>query len=502
MRIWALLLVLTTANTFLLTAQDDVIPLRLREVVPNQEQGGFVVVMLDDLRRPGIVTLRYFDQQERMQAETTIPIREEGLPAQYEGVFFWQGHLHLLSSVYNPGPKRNDLILQSYRVSDLQPLGRQILAEAYTPRAYRIPFGYSLSSDRHSLMVYGWSYTLPEDSAKLDVRVFDESLTPRWEQRYVLPFNNQGLYIYDADVKNNGEALLYCEYYTGNPGRSVDERKIQHFMLAGAEGRNSFLKYQFDLPNRILDGLHLQLQPNQELIGAAFYRERRNGKNEGLYTFRIPPDGKSIDKQIYPLTEERFEDAYPDPDGEPAFNPNKPRFRDFFVDHIYEDKSGDLLLLAEQRIEHMTDFDIEFNDILILKTSGAALTAVKRIPKRQTSVQNNWSFFSYKSIRAGDAVYIFYNDDRNNHNPARPSRTLDMYTGGPSAVIASYIDWSGDYRSILINRDQNQQLRMFWPERSYLLPGRRMLFYTERQERNGGVGLFIGIDLVSLSLRN
>jgi hypothetical protein len=377
-------------------------PSELEKIIAFGDQG-FAMVMLDDLEQPRRLLLRLFDNEEQLISEREVDLlRDRGLLSQFEGAFAWNGQLCLVTSLYYPGPKRNHLIFRKFSLPDLVESEAELIDEAYTPQYSRIPFGFSTSKDQQYIMFYSWTYTLPEDPAKLNIKVFNPAMEEVWSQRYLLPFKNQTLYIFNCAINTQGQAFIYCENYRGNPGRNIDVEKIDYFILRADQGNENLVKYDLNpTTGQVITGLNIQMDSTDAIVGAALLQdERRKMRHGGIYLFRIPPDGKSIQRSSLPFSDDMYKERYPYAEKESVFSANRHRFSNFFIDYIFRDSTGNLVLVGEYRREDPNMWDIEFNDLLVLKVSSDLNRMIwaRRIPKRQNGVQGNWSLHSYKAF--------------------------------------------------------------------------------------------------------
>ena len=458
---------------------------------------GFVMVMLNDLERPTIMSLRYFNEAEELIAEEKIQLVRQGLLAQFEGAMAFNGDLVVLTSLYYPGPKRNHLLLRRYGLPDLEEKNSEVIDEAYTPEFFRVPFGFAKSHDGQYLAFYSWTYTLPKDPAKLDIRVLDRELEQVWEERFILPLLNETFYIFDFAVKDDGRVLIFCENYAGRPGRYIDEEKIEYRILAAEEGNSNLIEYKLNLPDRTIVGLKAKLDKSGAVVGTAFMQDtRRSLRLDGLYVFRIPPDGESIERKQLALTEEMYEAAFPYGEKESIFSANRHKFAKFVVDYIFVEPDGSWVVAAEYRKEDQNSYEIQFNDVLVLKVASDLnrLSWIKRVPKRQTGYQGYWPYLSYKAFHKKGNVFFLYNDANGNHDQEGGPSSMIEYSGGKSRVILMQIrTGSGEMlKTDLTELVRNRGAVAVWPSRIWELMGKsRVTMYGDMSTLGGNSSIMV-----------
>lgn len=463
----------------------------LETIIPFAK--GFVMVMLNDLEQPTEMSIRYFNEAEELIADQNIQLIRQGLLAQFEGAFEFNGDLVVLTSLYYPGPKRNHLLSRRFSVPELSPLSSDVINEAYTPAYFRVPFGFAKSYNEEYIAFYSWTYTLPKDPAKLTIQVYNRQMEEVWQQLYLLPFLNETFYIFDFAVKDDGRALIFCENYTGRPGKYIDEKKIEYRILAAEAGNPNLIEYQLNLPDYTITGLKAKLDSSGAVVGAAMMQDtRRKQRHNGLYVFRIPSDGESIKRKQLVLTEEMYEAAYPYGDKESLFTANRHKFADFIVDYIFVEPDGSWILAAENRKENPNTYDIEFNDILVVKVDSDLnrILWTNRVPKRQTGYQGYWPYLSYKAFHKKDNVFFLFNDSPENHKPGVNPKTLTEYSGQRSRVILMQIRaGNGEMlKNDLTQIVRNKNVQAIWPSRVWEVMGRsRVSMYGDIPTVGGGI---------------
>lgn len=466
-------------------------PIELETLVPIGN--GFVLIMVNDLERPSTMALRYFDQEETLMGEKDIDLRRQGLLAQFEGAFEFNGDLCVMTSLYYPGPKRNHLLFRRYKLPDLEEVSNEVIDEAYTPTFFRIPFGFAKSPNEEYLSFCSWTYTLPEDPAKVTVRVFNKKLEEVWNQRYLLPFKNETFYIFDHAVNNEGRSFIFCENYQGKPGTNINESKIEYRVLAAEQGNTNLIEYNLNMPDHTITGLRTKMDSSGAIVGAAFIKDpNKKSRLSGLYLFRVPPDGKSIQRSQLGLSEEMYEEAFPYGEKDSFFSGNKHKFSNFAVDYIFEAPDGSWIVVGEYRKELPNSYEIQFNDMLVAKISPDLNKMVwyKRIPKRQTGYQGQWSYLSYKAFHKKDNVFLIFNDTRDNHDQQGGPKSIVTYESERAQVILMQINTkTGEVlKNDLTDMARKRKVEAIWPSRAWEINGKsRVVVYGDAILGNGVV---------------
>lgn len=469
----------------------------IKEVIPFGEQG-FVAIFLDDLERPKRMRLQYFASDNAPGQVEVISLERQGIRAKFEGAFAWNGQLNILTSLYYPGPKRNHLMLHRYALPDLQSSEGYLVDEAYTPELYRVPFGFSLSPDSSRIMFYSWSYSLPKDPARVTVTVLNAFLDVVWQQRYVLPYKNESLYIYNCRITDDGRAFLLCENYTGKVGPTIDENKIEYFVLGGIDGDENMIIYDISPQGKSLRGLHIDPVPGNAMAGGAFYQDPGKSVHEGVYMFYIPPGGGKMEQGFLPISKDAYQKAYIYPGNDGFFNPNRRRFESYKIRKVDVLPDGSFLAAAEQEYYNESDVTYEFNDIMVMRVSPdlQRLSWMHRLPKRQSEGYNRSPFspYSYKVFQQNGKWYFLFNDLAMNHAEVGGPRSIGRYLAADdNVVIVAEVDPSGKVRFFNLTRWlRSRQIIKAWISHSWNLGNKELLIFGAGRA-NSGDNFLIGI---------
>ncbi len=283
----------------------------------------FVTILTDDFEWPAQVGLRFNSMKDgKVRHSKVISFKRGAVDGQLESLFMWQEKLHLLYSVYYPGPKRNHLLYEQYDLPSFKKLDSKLIHQAYTPGLYRVPFGYSLSPDSTKVLFYSWSYALPQASAKLALAVYDDQLELQWEQKYILPYKNETLFLYDCKVTNAGDAFILGEDYQGKLGRNnrIRPEKIKRFALYVKQKESDFLEYTLEVKGHTVADVKFAMDGENNLFAAGLYNRARKSKHEGIFLYSISSENKKSRVRRFPIDKDRYKDAYSYAEKESAFS--------------------------------------------------------------------------------------------------------------------------------------------------------------------------------------
>lgn len=451
-----------------------------------------VALMVDKKENPSKLHIKYVDSASQVIAEKFIQLNRRGIRGQLEAIFYWNGKLNILSSLYYPGPKRNHLIFTQYELPTLKEITSKKIDEAYTPGLYRIPFGYSLSPDSTKILFYSWSYAIPDDPARLSLHVLDQELELLWQEYELLPFKNETLYLYGCQVDNDGKAYFLCENYEGKVSKNmaIKESKIKYYAFMIEPGGKALRLYPLNIDEKIIVNLKFAMGHNNDLYAAGFFKDKRTF--EGLFLFRVDGQSKKLSRKLFPINKDTYVNAYAagnDP------NPQK-GFYDYELDELKMGNDGSLFLVAEQRPDPQNyGLAYEYNDILAIKISPKrTLDWLIRVPKRQKRVFEAEGTFSYVAFEKNGQLYLLFNDDKSNATKRGKAEKLAPYSGKETMNMLVRVKedgtWKGNNISALIG--SKVQLTIF-PSYCWSLKD-QLLIYGEQIENDKIKGYFVTLE--------
>lgn len=454
--------------------------------IPN---GSMVHIFLDRPEKPRSMRLLLLDQDLNAIGETTFSLRRQGLDVQVEGVFYWQGQLNLLTSLYYPGPKRNHLILEQFSLPNLEKKDAELIDEAYTPGLYRIPFGYSLSPDSSKLMCFAWSYPLPEDPARISVVVYDKDMGKMWERRYVLPFNNETLFLQSGQVSNTGKVYLLCENYEGrvSPDMVIKDKDIRHYILALHSNSEEVKPVPLDAPDKVFVDIIHQTNTEEVIYGMAFYKTKNKRLQEGIFLTQYDMKTDQLERYLIQIRKETYNEAYNLGDKESPFTPQRYGFESYVPGAIKIQEDGSIILYGEQYKMPTYEFSpFQYNDLLVVKVNPEVqLEWVHRIAKRQLGLPEKEDLFSFMSFEDQEGIYFLYNDHPANELVSRSVKNLKVFEGRLGKSVMWQISRDGNLRYLPLPESLSSygNAGMCLPGKSWQTKGGNLLMVSNKTKQ-------------------
>ncbi len=398
--------------------RESLVPL---QTVVTYGDTGTVLVLLENPVRPQGVSMIQLDTTGGVVVRREVALGSDVLPEFYEAAFAWGDRLTLLTSLYYPGPQRNYLIVRQYSLPGLEEVYSGRVDEVYMPFDLQIPFGYSISPKKDRLLLYGWSYTTGQDSARLSLTLFDQGMQEVSDREVKLPYSNETFQLYGALLDQEGGIYLLTEDYKGNPqGWGFNESKLQPALLYLPPSGESFREYILGEDRReILSGLRITLGGDGKLYGAGFYQRRNRSQHEGLFTFSLHGPSREFRSNKAPIERNAFRDAGSD---------RNTNFEGFTIDELWREE-GRLLWVAEKLgPDPSGSSDLAFGDLLVGSLSPTGqLDWLDRIPRDMRGGYAAASMLSFSAFRYDGKYHLLFAGNTDNY-PERVPYFMATYT--------------------------------------------------------------------------
>jgi len=377
--------------------------LNIEEIIPVLNKG-YIVFKTDSIEVPSVLEFSYFDLDNELISTVSIPTSRTNELFALEKIFIWNNNLIICSSLYQPGFKKNHLLYYEYRLPDLTLTKSEILLKTVAPPSVYVPYFITISPDSSKLVAMGWNYTLPKETAKIQVVVFDKNLDLKKQQAYKFTFQNERIALEDIFIDNAGKIYITGNNYKGNLKAPTSFSKIDHFVVGlSPEQKEKFWlikkeKYNFQYIKYVLNN-------TQRLVGSGYWSK---GSKSGVGFIEIDDDNETR-INTSPILYKDFKAAYKK--NLPSFAVSKNRFVGYNLTHLIC-KEDAYFIIGENNL-----YESRYADILVIKlTKEGDLTWVSRIPKFQHTIGIGDKYASFSLIERQEKLYFLFNDIDLNYN--------------------------------------------------------------------------------------
>ena len=459
---------------------------------------------------PTKVYLEYYNDQKKLKKSSKIDLKYLRKKRKFEDIILLGGQLYLMTSFTNRAKEKNYLFVQNISKKSLK-------AKKKLSKIGEIPtqgisgtgsFDFSLSKDSSKLLLYNQLPYKKNAPERFAFRVFNKQFEELWSKDIALPYNDNRFTVEEYRVDNKGNVYLLGVVFSD---RSRKRRKgkptYQYVILAYENNGEDFIEYKIEEKEKFITDLTFRIGNNGDLICAGFYSEKRSYSIKGTCFFKIDQQSKQIHNRNLRAFDFDFLTEYFSARKKRKAKKNKEKGRMDKIPELYNYALNDLVLrsdggavlVAEQLYIYQRDYDnfspynsfysnnyqtvtyYNYNDIIVvnIQPSGEIEWAT-RIPKQQSTTDDDGYYSSYAMSIVRDKIYFVYNDNGRNFNKKKKSSNRFYNFNGRNSVIAvAEISKNGELRTfpLLSNRDAGTLTR---PKICKQIGKREMLIYGER----------------------
>ncbi len=465
----------------------------INDIVSVKEHG-FLVVNSMAWKDSSEVEMQIFDLSRTLTNRQNLVIPVTSGDLRIQGYQEWHNTFLLFISVYQENIRKNELYAYQYSLPDLRLIKKQKLEDVFNPPTNRLPFFYAISPDGNKLVVSSWSYTLPDDTGKINAVVFDAQFQRIKEYNYLLPYENKNLFIDDNLIDNAGNVYLIGKKHNANPLLSYEqiaEVAGLKFVLAFLNKQKTPEIFEIDVKKHRFEQIHFRVNENEELIGLGLYKKGGKVSYSGVGLFLLAPEDKTIKMTTQELTKEDFVAALGEK--QPDFNTSRnffhnARIREVVIKrnayYVVGERIKNEVETKDNRDRVVYNTEQTFLDMFVIKldTRGKFMW-MKRIPKMQVLDERSSKYFSFKAMDRERDLLLFYNDHQDNfeYDDKDKLKPADVRSSIPMLAKVSYSSGKIVKRKLTSLFGKNALIRPYFCKR---LDEERVFMFGQKKKHN------------------
>lgn len=448
--------------------------------------------------------------------KTKIAMKVETGMASLEDVVVVQGRIFAFLS--NKREKIRHLFLQEYS-RNLEPVGTSIELTSYEyDRAFnKGDFKVIVSKNQSYFAVI---YDIPgklQQEDRYGFRVYDLNLTVMSKGDFQLPFSPKLSVVNEHHLTNTGEYFVaVTEYSTYNNLdfiKSFNSYKALHVYHVSEDKLDDFI---IELDGKRVESVKLNSNDDRVFSATGLYGDRLISGAQGAFFMRIDYENKQIKDQGFQpfgvdiLVEGESKMA----SKSTRFMANRMNLSPAAVNYMLRD----ITLLADGSIvgsmeEYYTQVSqtvdkygnttttttYNYDDIILFKISAlGTFDWLKKVRKKQSSINDFGKYSSYAEFLMGDKLYLLFNDNKNNYDDSksfikdRKYLSNASFRGKRNVLACAEIDLSTGEITRKVYADYKQLKSTLIPKMTQLntLSGDIILYAVQkRKERFGKITL-------------
>lgn len=310
----------------------------------------------------------------------------------------------------------------------------------------------------------GW-----QQRVRLRLIVLDRNMEVCWDEDTQLPYVYAEYYPEKVLLSSEGDVFI-TGYTQFAYERTVDKGKpnFQFIILSFTGFGKIQTEFQIGLRRKIVTDFQVNLNGEGKLVGIGFYSENKEAAAGGVFLTTIDPYKQTASggklhafAKAYDMGRVRVGQQFEWNE----LSQNKGEFLHYYIRSFLPEPEGGGLLIAEQVIlqENYISFkegysanqiNYNFNDLLLINLSAEGQVSwVKKIPKKQRTLNDKGKYSSISAIPTAEDNYLIYNDNGKNFSKNNKTRA---FKGLQSVIAITHIDDNGKAESfpIAINEEQ------------------------------------------------
>jgi len=392
-----------------------------------------------------------------------------GNQTQYADMFYFNKKLILLSTAIDNNANQKQLFIQYMNSNGAIKNKPKLIASISTSNAPEDDFNWELT-EKNQIYVYYHKTFKEYNQEPFYFKIYDSNLQEVSSYKISLPdeFNGRKFEIKQTAINDKGKIIMLMKAVTQNKKKSSRNKADQYEILVVVY--NTRNKETHTIPIKIKKGKPIDaiftFNEDKNLIVGGFYEPKTNkapGSFSGVYyrivnpnTYKVIPSGEPK-YYFLPFSKNLIAEMKSERNGD-----NTKQQFSYQLKSIEIMENGSFIIIAEQQFvttrdmvdpktkQNITIKYYTFGDILMTGIDKTKKIAwVKKIYKKQTSIDDQGYYSSYTLIKIRNKIKIIYNDVaanlKINEEKLNKIKTLknNINTVGKGMAVVSSVFYDG-----------------------------------------------------------
>ena len=315
---------------------------------------------------------------------------------------------------------------------------RGFLLGRYNYTGSKNGFGYISLTNDFTKNLAGIFYTIPSegfDFPRYSFGVLNDHQELLYKNETTFPYRKKKLNFFDEYLTPSGDFFVLAREFTENNNSIWLNEEVQSQIRVFKVEDGELNNFKINQSEFILSEINVVSGENGNLIFSGLYSEDEFSGIQGVFFIKIDSEGEILSKEYHPFSVD-FLNL-----GKSSWAKNRALENDFngmpvdglgnFVMHDLRKTSDNGYIGVAEHFEiekrfsgvgtpgasNRIDTYFFYDDILVYKLDSlGVLDWVKRIPKSQSSINDNGYYLSIVQALTDDHLYILFNDNSKNYD--------------------------------------------------------------------------------------
>ncbi len=304
---------------------------------------------------------------------------------------------------------------------------------------------FELSPDRSRILFLNYELDEEKQPRKVSVKVLKSDMSEIWNRSFTLNIREKDLDIDEAQVDNNGRVVVLGRIFLEGKEKSENKQKFKYHFLAFNADMKEPSEFEIKPGNeRFVSDIKYFFDDKSNIIVTGFYSEKSASKLKGVYYQKVEGAAMSMAPIVTADMDQAF---FAEMVGSKKAEKTE-ELSEFHIREIFPAANGSLTFVAERFFidatkrsnSYIPDFTFAYNyeDILVFNmTVNASINWVRKIPKKQRTVDDGAFYSSFVCSNSGGTICIVYNAKKEDPNKV-------MYNPRSAFAYVSTVDPAGN----------------------------------------------------------
>lgn len=350
--------------------------------------------------------IEHFDSNGDLMGSEKIIIEKENSKRFFDGVYFNQGNMYLVTNSFRSEDKQNVLSVQTINPETLlvEDDIRNIAEVPYKFEFYYWYKHYTIKVVNNKIYALHYGPVKETKQALLGIFVFDKDFIQLWQHKRKLDYKEKLFKLNDYDIDTDGTVRVMATIYKEKK-RAVRNGKPNYeyrFFVFSNEGEE-LIEHTISISDMFITRMRFYYRPNGDIVCVGFYTNEnhwfKSNPIAGAFYVAIDPETTNIKMENHKAFSKEILSGSMSAENDKKSN----QFKSFDIRKLHFLDDGSSILLAEEATQFETNMSFTFS------STSTSNTQYSSYYTTTTTTHNiNWTNYHFDRI-----LVVKFNPDGN-----------------------------------------------------------------------------------------